>query len=511
MRFDYYDDLMFLNGSAWDRYFPARSDERVMYDVIVIGSGMGGGILADIVSNMGLKTLVLEAGPIKHLVNITDLPLQNVVESMDPYEQRGDTDLRGGVSFNLGGRSIFWSAVIPRMRSWELAYWPEDVTQYLTDGGGYAWAEERFRKRVDYPPFQLELEARLNETFGDRYKVSQLPRSYHQPDSRQNPRPGSPDERTTGVFSTAALLASALMNADKAGSDNLHVAVQHLVDRVVLTPATDSPGKALMVEAIDMRAKTRKSFRGRYIVIAAGTTESARLALTSEVKDASNNLGVGLTDHPEAEVHFEIPAGCQFFHPEDQGNMFLRPLSTDGDAFSCELALNWKFWDVRIDDDYWWRKRFPSGTPSASTIKFLFRQPLNERNRLGVSTGGSKYYVDLKSMIPPSEAIQTQVSALSQEILSLFDIKDPDLHPVYNPYSLTYHLAGSMRMNDDPGVGVVDTHLKFHQYDNLYCCDLSVFPDVPASNPSLTLGALAYRLADDLVYKCGGGKSRAAT
>jgi choline dehydrogenase-like flavoprotein len=40
--------------------------------------------------------------------------------------------------------------------------------------------------------------------------------------------------------------------------------------------------------------------------------------------------------------------------------------------------------------------------------------------------------------------------------------------------------------------------LKFEGYSNLYCCDVSVFPTVPAANPSLTLVALALRLADHL-------------
>ena len=52
-------------------------------------------------------------------------------------------------------------------------------------------------------------------------------------------------------------------------------------------------------------------------------------------------------------------------------------------------------------------------------------------------------------------------------------------------------------MSDD-GSGVVDAELKFHAYDNLYACDNSVFASSPAANPSLTLAALALRLAQHL-------------
>jgi choline dehydrogenase-like flavoprotein len=44
----------------------------------------------------------------------------------------------------------------------------------------------------------------------------------------------------------------------------------------------------------------------------------------------------------------------------------------------------------------------------------------------------------------------------------------------------------------------VDENLKFHAYDNLYACDLSVFPTSPAANPTLTLAALSLRLADHI-------------
>ena len=60
------------------------------------------------------------------------------------------------------------------------------------------------------------------------------------------------------------------------------------------------------------------------------------------------------------------------------------------------------------------------------------------------------------------------------------------------------HEVGSLRMGDDPGNSVVNTNLKFHDYDNLYACDLSVFPTSPAANPTLTLAALAARLAEHL-------------
>jgi choline dehydrogenase-like flavoprotein len=67
-------------------------------------------------------------------------------------------------------------------------------------------------------------------------------------------------------------------------------------------------------------------------------------------------------------------------------------------------------------------------------------------------------------------------------------------------FGLVAHEVGTMRM-DSPAhpKGVVDTDLKVHGYDNLYVCDLSVFPYSTPANPALTLSALSLRLADHLL------------
>jgi hypothetical protein len=58
------------------------------------------------------------------------------------------------------------------------------------------------------------------------------------------------------------------------------------------------------------------------------------------------------------------------------------------------------------------------------------------------------------------------------------------------------HEVGTMRIGEQPQDAVVDTDLRIHGLANAYVCDLSVFPTSPASNPSLTLAALALRLAE---------------
>ena len=60
------------------------------------------------------------------------------------------------------------------------------------------------------------------------------------------------------------------------------------------------------------------------------------------------------------------------------------------------------------------------------------------------------------------------------------------------------HHAGTTRMSADPAQGVVDRDLKVHGIYNLHVVGSSVFPTAGYANPTLTIVALAIRLADHL-------------
>jgi choline dehydrogenase-like flavoprotein len=63
------------------------------------------------------------------------------------------------------------------------------------------------------------------------------------------------------------------------------------------------------------------------------------------------------------------------------------------------------------------------------------------------------------------------------------------------------HHMGTTRMAADPSRGVVDPDCKAHGIANLYIAGSSVFPSCGAVNPTLTIVALAMRLADHLKAK----------
>jgi choline dehydrogenase-like flavoprotein len=57
---------------------------------------------------------------------------------------------------------------------------------------------------------------------------------------------------------------------------------------------------------------------------------------------------------------------------------------------------------------------------------------------------------------------------------------------------------GTARMHADPAFGVVNADCRVHGLSNLYVASSAVFPTAGAANPTLTIVALALRLADHI-------------
>lgn len=61
------------------------------------------------------------------------------------------------------------------------------------------------------------------------------------------------------------------------------------------------------------------------------------------------------------------------------------------------------------------------------------------------------------------------------------------------------HIMGTLRMGDGPGSSVCDRFGRFHDLENLYCADGGVFVSSSGFNPTLTLQALALRMAGNII------------
>jgi hypothetical protein len=307
-------------GQIQRRYFePPAADTDEPFDVIVIGSGMGGGVLADALSDLGRRVLVLEAGGFLFPTHIANLPRRQIIERERmvkhiwalwedfravPYEnindpQHGLSEYEGGYGFYLGGRSVFWGAFIPRMTSWELDYWGRDVKWALEDTY-YQRAEDVVGRSVQ----PRTLYARQVFQF---LRNAEGLKDWHHVDAPVSARQSFVDANTisTGVFSTADLLMESALSPRREGS--LRINLNHPVEEV----AEGADG--VEVRARDLKTGQTRTYRAQYAVLCAGTIESARIAQRSSLKP-EGLIGKGLTDHPVYFAHFKLPRTSAYFN-----------------------------------------------------------------------------------------------------------------------------------------------------------------------------------------------------
>jgi choline dehydrogenase-like flavoprotein len=476
---------------------PNNTREQIVYDVIVIGSGIGGGILADALSDAGVKTLVLEAGGLTFPTHTTNLPGDwsrlAVHHQVGHYTNEPGSDFILGVHLSLGGRSNYWSGLIPRMRNWELQFWPTEIRDFFNNQNGYEPAETLMRKGKTLGPFQQSIVTKLTTDFSD-WNVENLPHSRHQPNLSDTNLIENVLESSTGTFSTTDLLLTSMAFDGTAGRQNLTINLGHLVTQI------ETQGdKATAVVCQDLLGNVTRTYRGKIIVLAAGSLESPKIALNSNLVDPNQKIGVGLTDHPAFfSAEYIIPDGSPFGGADKHAKVLMskRNATVNDHPFNIELLINPIYWNLRKPDDD--IRQAPN--PSRIKLTFAFSSVLDNDNFVRSNGVGKKLSVKVKrnqTGVPHFGAAQQ----MRNTILSKLGIPfDPNEGLGYGNEGTVHHAGGTLRMSSD-GTGVVDANLKFERYDNLYCADPSVWPFIPAANPALTLAALSLRLAKTIQAK----------
>ncbi len=71
------------------------------------------------------------------------------------------------------------------------------------------------------------------------------------------------------------------------------------------------------------------------------------------------------------------------------------------------------------------------------------------------------------------------------------------------PVKVVWHQAGTCKFGNDPKDSVLNLNCQSHDVNNLYVVDSSFFPALGAVNPTLTIVANAFRVADHLKNKWG--------
>lgn len=525
------------------------------FDFIIIGSGMGGGILADGLADRFGKShriLILDAGSFiypTHVYNISRIPNGTVAThfGVDNFKQpSSDSHFIGAKpQFCFGGRSIFWSGLIPQPQSWEMEFFPEDVRQDLVSQY-FDLAANRMNTSFSLGNKAKELVEYFQQSdLHEDFEIQQTPRALHQPYLNLD---GTPRDEffvePTGVFNTAELL----------------------INQVGLTPGADQNGNGLFiklnsfVEAIQnvpfdwYEVKTTNTITGEQVsfyspkvIIAAGSTESPKLINRSTVYQTLPDrirqlVGFGLTDHPvtgESQAYVSSLGNNSSridLSRRDHAKIIFYSRGkrdTNGHVsypFNIEMNVNHEYWHLRNND--------PSAEPvvddSSKTrvdIKFSFGNCLDDEN--GIFSHANDHYtpdIGFKRFSNLDDLLQSRFPVLAgwnkgqPEFFNLLNQTRNRVFEHFNDvdwitgeygsgngkqwpfgWGTVHHACGTLRMpwkanraasfNDE---SVVDEDLKVRGTTGLYVCDMSVMPISTAANPVLALAGLALRLSNHL-------------
>jgi choline dehydrogenase-like flavoprotein len=149
------------------------------------------------------------------------------------------------------------------------------------------------------------------------------------------------------------------------------------------------------------------------------------------------------------------------------------------------------------------RLRRGSGSPGVLVLRAQCEPPPNPESRVRLGSRCDRFglpvaQVDWRVAESARESIRSSQQRLDAAFraagIGHVESMLGDEHPPAL-FEGNFHHLGATRMHPDPEQGVVDADCRVHGVDNLYVAGSSVFPTYGCSNPTLTLLALALRLA----------------
>jgi choline dehydrogenase-like flavoprotein len=102
----------------------------------------------------------------------------------------------------------------------------------------------------------------------------------------------------------------------------------------------------------------------------------------------------------------------------------------------------------------------------------------------------------LVSYAGPTSYALKGIERMKQKLPEVLDCLPVEKIEYEEPHNSEAHILGTTRMSLDPGEGVVDMHLRHHQYRNLFVLGSGTFTTFTPANPTLTLSALSLYAAD---------------
>lgn len=510
--------------------------EDKLYDVVVIGSGAGGGTLAARLAGLGADVLVLEGGPKLNTrtdFNTHALPYEFPFRHI-PVMKPGKPGMDGERSRGLGGKTQLWNAV-------SLRFSERDFKGRQHDGAGRDWPFGYAEMKPYYDRVEREVGVCGNydhlEDLPDGIFLPPVPMKCTDLTIKAGAaKLGVPVihvrkstlSRATKTRPACHFCGNCMSGCDvvaKYNSYDVHMIpalkTQKLTLRhnsIVYELVTSDEAKVNEVRFFDRETRQEGAARGRIVVVACACAQSVALLLMSKssrfpagLANSSGELGKNFIPH--------ITAGFEAFltdyigKPSVNDEGFLDHAYVP--SFMHERKRNYAR-SFGIQFNY----QNHRSVGWAKTVKGMgkaYKQSIKDRYPAYLTFTGyhemlpnRDSYIDLDPQqvdeygLPRARRtwklaesdwnLHNDMKKWCRDILksSNAEILSESSHPVTN------HEVGGCCMGTDPKTSVLNEFCRAHDVPNLYVVDASVFPSSSEKNPTLTIMALAERTADHI-------------
>jgi choline dehydrogenase-like flavoprotein len=462
------------------------------FDVVVVGSGAGGGVVASELARRGRDVLLLELGP--HLT-AADFTRWEARANHDLFWPLRLAPLPGGeVLAFLGGRCVGGTTTINtkvalRAHERDVAKWHPATG--LTNDRGKPFAVSDLDPYYDRVEQALGVRERSDWTRCVRTVEAGFRALGHELEPVYSYTDGNCMHCGSCLQGCPTNAGKSTMNtyiADAWARGLLELRANSAVERV-LVDGSEATG----VEYVDAGGG-RHTVRAGAVVVAGGALNTPQILRRSGLDSPpiGKYLGLhpvrlvyGLFDEPQdAHMTYPISSHCMGFqHDEDGGFVIEATTIQDPIAFATTLRdEGGPLWGSRLVEAVRGYRRW------AGVLAMV-----NDENNASVvvdDAGGERFDVDFQ----PSELDRLDASLrFSREVLEAAGARQ-----ICWTGLASTHVQGSCRMGDDPARSAVDRNGEVHGVKRLFVGDGSLVPRTLSVNPSLTIMALATRLAEHL-------------
>ena len=511
------------------------------FDVIIVGSGAGGGTLARQLAPSGKSILILERGDwLKREAKNWDAEavfVQNRYVSPDTWYDRSGRPFQPQVHYFVGGATKMFGAALYRLRkedfgelrhhdgispAWPISY--DELEPY------YARAEQMYHVHGlrgrdpteppasgPYPCPPVSNEPRIQQLFDNLTAAG-----YH-------PFPAP----CAVMLDEQNMAYSTCIRCQTCDGFPCLVHAKSDAETVAVRPAVEFPNVTLLRNAKALKLHTnangtavtevvadvagqRDVFRGDIVVVSCGAANSAKLLLMSANDKHPNGLANG-SDQVGRNYMFHNSQAVLAISLEPNPTIFQKTIALNDfyfgmDGFEYPMG-NIQMTGKSLGPMYRGEKPLETALLPMGLLDNLARHAVDfwlttedlpdPENRVTVNQAGNLTL----SYTPNNQVARQKLYDKLESMLSVLGMHPHHLIPrdIYMktdiPIAGCAHQAGTCRFGADPKTSVLDVNCKAHELDNLYVVDTGFFVSIGAVNPSLTAIANSIRVSDHLLQR----------